>query len=283
MSWTGGPWGESARCVLAPNAGPMTLDGTNTWVLARPGASLAVVVDPGPDDEGHLAAVRAAVAAGEARVGLVLLTHSHPDHAEGARRFAELTGAPVRALDPAFRLGSEGLADGDVIELGGLEIRVVGTPGHTSDSLSFLLAQDGALLTGDTVLGRGSTVIAYPDGRLGDYLESLHRLADLVAGGFGPGGAGGAVTAILPGHGPVLSDPAGVIEGYLLHRGERLAQVAAAVSAGARTPPAVVEIVYAEVDRELRPMAELSVRAQLDYLGVTDRPSGTDQPTGMDY
>lgn len=280
MSWTGGAWGESVRCVLAPNAGPMTLDGTNTWVLARPGASLAVVVDPGPDDEGHLVAVRDAVAAGEASVGLVLLTHSHPDHAEGARRFAELTGAPVRALDPAFRLGSEGLADGDVIELGGLEIRVVGTPGHTSDSLSFLLAQEGGLLTGDTVLGRGSTVIAYPDGRLGDYLESLHRLADLVAGG---GGGGGGVTAVLPGHGPVLSDPAGAIEGYLLHRGERLAQVAAAVSGGARTPAAVVEVVYAEVDRALWPMAELSVRAQLDYLGVTDSQGGTDSLSGLGY
>ena len=280
MSWTGGAWGESVRCVLAPNAGPMTLDGTNTWVLARPGASLAVVVDPGPDDEGHLVAVRDAVAAGEASVGLVLLTHSHPDHAGGARRFAELTGAPVRALDPAFRLGSEGLADGDVIELGGLEIRVVGTPGHTSDSLSFLLAQEGGLLTGDTVLGRGSTVIAYPDGRLGDYLESLHRLADLVAGG---GGGGGGVTAVLPGHGPVLSDPAGAIEGYLLHRGERLAQVAAAVSGGARTPAAVVEVVYAEVDRALWPMAELSVRAQLDYLGVTDSQGGTDSLSGLGY
>ena len=278
MSWTGGPWGDSVRCVLAPNAGPMTLDGTNTWVLARPGASLAVVVDPGPADEGHLQAVRDAAAAGGARVGLVLLTHSHPDHAEGAQRFAELTGAPVRALDPAFRLGSEGLADGDVVELGGLEIRVVGTPGHTSDSLSFLLAGDGGLLTGDTVLGRGSTVIAYPDGRLGDYLDSLHRLADLVGGG-----PGGAVTAVLPGHGPVLTDPAGAIEGYLLHRGERLAQVAAAVSAGARTPAAVVEVVYAEVDRALWPMAELSVRAQLDYLGVTDSPGGTDSLSGLDY
>ena len=153
-----------------------------------------------------------------------------------------------------------------MIELGGLEIRVVGTPGHTSDSLSFLLAGDGGLLTGDTVLGRGSTVIAYPDGRLADYLESLHRLADLV----GTGGSASAVTAVLPGHGPVLPDPADAIEGYLRHRGERLAQVAAAVSAGASTPAAVVEVVYAEVDRALWPMAELSVRAQLDYLGVTD-------------
>jgi glyoxylase-like metal-dependent hydrolase (beta-lactamase superfamily II) len=110
------------------------------------------------------------------------------------------------------------------------------------------------------VLGRGSTVIAHPDGRLGDYLDSLRLLARLVASG--------AVSAVLPGHGPVLPDPAGAIDGYLAHREERLAQVAAAVAAGARTPRAVVEAVYAEVDPALWPAAELSVRAQLDYLGV---------------
>lgn len=260
MSWQGGPWGTSARCVLAPNAGPMTLDGTNTWLLARPGSAEGVVVDPGPDDEGHLLSVVAAAEDAGVRVGLVLLTHGHPDHAAGATRFAELVGAPVRALDPALRLGSEGLADGDVVEVGGLELRVVGTPGHTSDSLSFLLAEEGGLLTGDTVLGRGSTVIAYPDGRLGDYLDSLDRLGALAGMGV--------VTAVLPGHGPVLSDPVAAIDGYTAHRRERLAQVSAAVAAGARTPGAVVEVVYRDVDRALWPAAELSVRAQLDYLGV---------------
>jgi len=271
VSWSGGPWGASARCVLAPNAGPMTLDGTNTWVLARPGSSVAVVVDPGPEDAGHLAAVRAAVDSSGARVALVLLTHSHPDHAESARTFAGLVGAPVRALDPGFRIGSEGLAGGDVVEVGGLEIRVVATPGHTSDSLSFLLAEDGGLLTGDTVLGRGSTVIAHPDGRLGDYLASLQLLASLAGTG--------EVAAVLPGHGPVLDDPAGAIEGYLAHREERLAQVAAAVAGGARTVQAVVEVVYAAVDRALWPAAELSVRAQLDYLGVDQRPAAR-EPNG---
>jgi glyoxylase-like metal-dependent hydrolase (beta-lactamase superfamily II) len=258
VTWLGGPWGSTARCVLAPNPGPMTLDGTNTWVLASPGASMGVVVDPGPDDEGHLAAVLDAARQVDVRVGLVLLTHSHPDHAAGARRFAELAHAPVRALDPAFRHGPEGLADGDVIELGELEIRVVGTPGHTSDSLSFLLASEGALLTGDTVLGRGTTVIAHPDGNLGDYLASLHRLADLAGTG--------SVSAVLPGHGPILDDPAEAIAGYLAHREQRLGQVEAAVAAGAETARAVVEQVYADVDPVLWPAAELSVRAQLDYL-----------------
>jgi glyoxylase-like metal-dependent hydrolase (beta-lactamase superfamily II) len=166
----------------------------------------------------------------------------------------------VRALDPAQRLGEEGLSDGEVLEVAGLQIRVVGTPGHTADSLSFLVAADGGLLTGDTVLGRGTTVVAYPDGRLADYLDSLERLAAMAGSG--------RVERVLPGHGPVLDDPAGALDRYLEHRRQRLAQVAAAVDAGDRTPAAVVARVYADVDRALWPAAELSVRAQLEYLGV---------------
>jgi glyoxylase-like metal-dependent hydrolase (beta-lactamase superfamily II) len=238
----------------------MTLDGTNTWLLYEPGTDICIVVDPGPDHERHLRAVLAAAGADGHRVGAVLLTHGHPDHAEGARRFAELAGVGVRALDRAQRLGSEGLADGDVVALGGLEVRVVGTPGHTADSLSFLVPADGSLLTGDTVLGRGTSVVAHPDGRLGDYLASLERLSALAAGG--------AVTRVLPGHGAVLDDPARVLTAYLAHRRERLEQVATAVGAGDRTARAVVERVYADVDRALWPAAELSVMAQLEYLGV---------------
>ncbi|WP_232248094.1 MBL fold metallo-hydrolase [Streptacidiphilus rugosus] len=249
---------ERAALVLAPNPSPMTLEGTNTWILAEPGSTQAVVVDPGPLDEGHLAAVLAAVEARGCRVAATLLTHGHPDHAEGAERFAALSGSGVRALDPALRLGEEGLSDGDVLEYGGLEVRVVGTPGHTSDSLCFTLPADGAVLTGDTVLGRGTTVVAHPDGRLGDYLDSLRRLRALAADRD--------VTTILPGHGPVLSDALGAVEYYLAHRENRLAQVAAAVAAGARTPAEVVATVYADVDRALWPAAEWSVRAQLEYL-----------------
>src|SRR5690348_655800 len=166
----------------------MTLDGTNTWILRAPGEEGCVVIDPGEEDEPHLA-----LAAATGPVAIVLLTHRHDDHAAGARRFAELTGAPVRALDPSLVLGSEALGDGDVVAAAGCEVRVVATPGHTSDSLSFLLDGPGdpAVLTGDTVLGRGTTVIAHPDGALGPYLGSLRRLADLADG-----------TAVLPGHGP---------------------------------------------------------------------------------
>jgi glyoxylase-like metal-dependent hydrolase (beta-lactamase superfamily II) len=236
----------------------MTLDGTNTWIVAEPDSPLAVVIDPGPLDERHLARVVAAAEEAGKRVALTLLTHGHPDHAEGAARFAELTRTPVRALDPALRLGDEGLAAGDSVTTGGLELRVVATPGHTADSLSFHLPADGAVLTGDTVLGRGTTVVAHPDGRLGDYLDSLRRLQALTVDG--------GVDTVLPGHGPVLADARGAVEYYLAHRAGRLAQVETAVEAGHRTPAAVVAQVYADVDRALWPAAELSVRAQLDYL-----------------
>src|SRR5215831_1568563 len=96
-----------ARCVLAPNPSPMTLDGTNTWVIAEPGSAQAVVVDPGPDDESHLRRVYDQVTSAGQRVAGILLTHSHPDHAEGAATFAAMTGAPVQAADPAYRLGAE--------------------------------------------------------------------------------------------------------------------------------------------------------------------------------
>ena len=263
-SWSGGPVGAASACVLAPNPGPMTLDGTNTWVLRADPGGPSVVVDPGPLDEGHLDAV--ARAAGT--VAAVLLTHGHLDHSEGARALAERVGCRVRALDPAHRLGREGLGDGDVVTAGDLELRVVGTPGHTSDSLSFLVTGEGALLTGDTVLGRGTSVVAHPDGRLGDYLSSLERLRRL---------AGTHEARVLwPGHGPVLSDPLTVVEGYLAHRRDRLEQVREALRGlgPSASPRAVVERVYAEVDPVLWDAAERSVRAQLEHLSGRGGPAG---------
>ncbi|MFJ8732010.1 MBL fold metallo-hydrolase [Streptomyces bauhiniae] len=254
-----GPATERAVNVLAPNASPMTLDGTNTWIVAEPDSDLAVVIDPGPLDDGHLREVVDTAEKAGKRIALTLLTHGHPDHAEGASRFAEITGTRVRALDPALRLGDEGLGAGDVVMVGGLELRVIPTPGHTADSLSFHLPADRAVLTGDTILGRGTTLVAHPDGRLGEYLASLRRLRSLTVDD--------GVHTVLPGHGPVLEDAQGAVEFYLAHRAHRLAQVETAVENGHRTAEAVVAHVYADVDRSLWPAAELSVRAQLDYLG----------------
>jgi glyoxylase-like metal-dependent hydrolase (beta-lactamase superfamily II) len=259
-SWSGGAVTERATCVLAPNPGPMTLDGTNTWVLLEPGATEAVVVDPGPLDEGHLRAVLDHVDALGARVALTVLTHGHHDHAEAAPRFAELTGAPIRAVGP----GHDDLGDGDAVRTGGLELRVVATPGHTADSISFALPADRALLTGDTVLGRGTTVVAHPDGELDAYLRSLERIDDLTGGG--------GVTTILPGHGPTVPDAAAMVAFYRVHRAERLEQVRQALADGAATEDDPVEgvlsRVYAEVAREVWPAARMSIRAQLDHLGV---------------
>lgn len=248
---------ERARCVLAPNPSLMTLDGTNTWLISEPGATSAIVVDPGPSDEQHLTRIKAVADEAGLAIGQIVLTHGHPDHSAGTRAFAELTGASVRAVDPAHRLGSEGLPPGSVLSEGGCELEVIATPGHTADSVSLYLRGDQAVLTGDTVLGRGTTVIAH-DGNLGDYLRSLDRLRGLADSN--------PLRALLPGHGPLLSDPLAALDFYITHRAERLAEIRAALAAGDRTRSQIVARVYAAVDHALWPAAELSVLAQLGYL-----------------
>lgn len=266
--WTGGAYGGRGRCVLAPNPGLMTLDGTNTWVLREPGADRSIVVDPGPLHAEHLDAV--AEVAGQ--VDAVVVTHHHLDHTEAARSFAERMGCGVRALDPAQCWRADPLTDGEVIDVAGLRAEVVTTPGHTADSISLLLPADRALLTGDMVLGRGTTVVVHPDGRIGPYLDSIGRMRALVSDG--------RVASLWPAHGPVLDDAAAVLDYYLVHRRERLDQVAAAlerlgvdvsglgpdVAEDPALPRQVVEVVYADVDESLWSAAEWSVRAQLAYL-----------------
>lgn len=256
--WTGGAVTASTTCVLAPNPSPWTLEGTNTWLLTAPGSDRAVVVDPGPDHPGHQALVRRLADERGLRISHVLLTHGHIDHAEGARSFAEALGVGVRALDPDHRLGEEGLVDGDVLDLGDWSVHVVGTPGHSLDSVSFLLPHDSSILTGDTVLGRGTSLVAWPDGRLADYLDSLRRLRDLTDAS--------AVERLLPGHGPVLSSPGTAIDAYLAHRRARLEEVRGVVDSGIVDAAEIVAIVYEDVPREVWPAAELTVRAQLAYL-----------------
>jgi len=239
-----------ASVLLARNPSPMTLDGTNTWLLRAPDSASCLVIDPGPDDPDHLRAVVDAAGG----VTEILLTHGHLDHSAGAAALRALTRAPVRALDPAQRLGGEGLGEGEVVAAAGVEVAVVATPGHTADSLCFAVGD--AVLTGDTVLGRGTTVVAYPDGRLADYLGSLRRLHEL------------GTRTVLPGHGPELPDLAAITSAYLAHREERLEQIRAALDQLGPDAAAmdVVRVVYADVDPVLWPAAELSVRAQLEYL-----------------
>jgi glyoxylase-like metal-dependent hydrolase (beta-lactamase superfamily II) len=247
------PVTATASRLLAPNPGPMTLDGTNTWVLREPSGDACVVVDPGPIEDGHLDDV---VALGHIALGV--LTHGHFDHAECAPQLHELTGAPVVARDPQLCIDAESVPDRPGRSgVAGIEWLTVLTPGHSSDSISLFVDADRALLTGDTVLGTGTAVIAHPDGQLAPYLDSLHRLRDL---------AEAEVDVILPGHGPVVTNPVEVLDYYLVHRQERLDQVRAALAAGDREVEEVVRRVYADVDESLWPYAESSVRAQLDYL-----------------
>ncbi|MCC8929213.1 MBL fold metallo-hydrolase [Rhodococcus sp. BGS-1C] len=242
---------DTAAVLLADNPGRMTLDGTNTWVLRAPGSEDCVVVDPGPKESGHLDAVAAT-----GNVALVLVTHRHRDHTAGLKRFHRKTGAPIRAHSGEFLHGdTDPLVDGEVIDAAGVSITVLSTPGHTADSLSFVL--DDAVLTGDTILGRGTTVLDPQDGSLGDYLTSLDRLEEAGAGKM-----------VLPGHGAEVPDTAEVVRFYRSHRLERLAQVKAALDELGEDakPMQVVKHVYADVDKKLWPAARMSVKTQLAYL-----------------
>ncbi|WP_395729134.1 MBL fold metallo-hydrolase [Nakamurella sp.] len=259
-----------ARVLLAPNPGPMTLDGTNSYLLSGNDGGSVVVVDPGPLHDGHLAEL-----ADAGPVELILITHRHHDHTEGAAALAAATGAVVRAADPAFCIGGDPLRDGETLAAAGLTIEVLATPGHTADSVCFLLpsantdanaddtavgaARGRSVLTGDTILGRGTTVLAPPDGSLRDYLGTLRILAAL-----GP-------ARVLPAHGPQLDDLAEIATAYLAHREQRLDQIRAAlvqlgVDAGAAEVSVVTDVVYHDVDSSVRRAAEFSVAAQLDYL-----------------
>lgn len=233
--------------ILAPNPGPMTLEGTNTYVLGG-----QVVVDPGPADAAHLERLAA--------MGprLILVTHRHPDHTEGAAELARSTGAVLRGLDPDECLGGEPLVDGEWIPVDDVELQILATPGHTADSIC-IVVPGRAVLTGDTILGRGTTVIMHPDGAVGPYLASLDRLEAL-----------GDLEA-LPGHGEPLPSVAAIACDYRAHRLERLDQVRAALerlgaTAADASVAAVTDAVYAAIDPSVRQAAEASTAAQLAYL-----------------
>ena len=237
------------RRVLAPNPGTYTLDGTNTWIV---GAEPTIVIDPGPDDPGHLADV----AREAGRVGAILVTHDHPDHAPGAVPFARLVGAPVYAARLA---GAERLRADQRIRAGATELTAVPTPGHAADHVAFFEPGTGALFTGDAVLGRGTSFIDPPEGDLVRYLRSLSRMLELEP------------RTIHPGHGPVVLDAVGKLREYLAHRREREDQVLEALSGGPRSIAEIVEVIYAAYPKDVHPLAARSVLAHLLKLADEGR------------
>jgi glyoxylase-like metal-dependent hydrolase (beta-lactamase superfamily II) len=246
-------WSELVTRVLAPNPSPMTLEGTNTYVVAAADSRTALVIDPGPPDFEHVE--RVVRSTGARMIELVLLTHTHVDHAEGAVVFAERAGAPLAAIDRAWATADAPvLARGAVLRAGGVLLEAVPTPGHAADHCCFWFGAERAMFTGDHILGRGTTVVEWPGGDMSDYLASLETVRS-----YRP-------RRLYPGHGPLVTDAAAVIAGYVDHRMQREAQVLEGLRAGDRTPAELVRRIYADVDPGLHPFAELSVRAHLVKL-----------------
>jgi len=241
--------------VLAENPSPMTLDGTNTYVIGEAGTGAAFVVDPGPPSDTHRDLVAEVLVDRDATCVAVLVTHHHPDHAAAAAAWAAHFACQVVAPTPDVAGdGGRVVTDGERLTLAGVDVHVVTTPGHSSDHTSYRLG-DGPMLSGDHVLGRGTSVVAWPDGDLAAYLDSLRRVRDL------------RVDALYPGHGPALTDdPTAVIDYYLEHRAFRRTQVLAALEEGPADPASLVRRIYADVDAVLWPAAERSTRATLDLL-----------------
>ncbi|MFV1986366.1 MAG: MBL fold metallo-hydrolase [Gemmatimonadota bacterium] len=248
--------GPSAIAVTAENRDPLTLDGTRTWVM---GTERVAVVDPGPRDAAHLERIDEAIAGRP--VTAICLTHAHADHSASAREAAD-RWAPLHAsAETLRRRGIEGvsLSDGDAIPLGGgpegdQVLHVLASPGHTRDHLAYLHLPTRDLLTGDLVLGTGSSMVAHPDGSVAAYLLSLARLASLRP------------ARLLPGHGPVVVEAGRKLDEYADHRRDRTAQLRAAIEAGIESVEDLVAAVYGTLPPGLRQAAELSLRAHLQHL-----------------
>lgn len=239
--------------VRAANPSPMTLSGTNTYLLGDPAAGDLLVVDPGPARPDHRTAVEAAFAEMSAQAAGVVITHHHPDHAE-AVGWATQWDVPAWAFDPSRVPGARRLADGTTLRAGGVDVTARHLPGHCSDHLCLQIEQTGVVLSGDHILGEGTTVIAWPDGDLTQYLDSLRQLRALRP------------TALYPGHGEVVADAEARIDELAAHRALRTEQILAALADGATTVPEIVTHVYDGLDTRLRPAAQRSVSAHLVAL-----------------
>jgi glyoxylase-like metal-dependent hydrolase (beta-lactamase superfamily II) len=233
------PGHEEILRIVAPNPGPMTLEGTNTYLY---GADPCAVIDPGPDAKDHLDAVRAA-AEERGGIGLVLLTHSHGDHADGAGR-----------------LGVQVVQPGDGEEHLGL--RAVATPGHAPDHVCLMTA-DGVCFSGDLVLGAGSTFVPPDGGSLAAYMDSLRRMQ------------AEPIELIAPGHGPWITDPAAKLAEYVEHREMRERRLLAALERGERSRDALLDEAWNDVPAEMREAAAMVMQAHLDKLDAEGRlPAG---------
>jgi len=241
---------DRVRLILAPNPSPMTLEGTNTYIVGDPHS--VIVIDPGPNDAGHLANIEAAVA--DSNVVAILLTHHHIDHDEVAGRAAEMFGTVIAANAEPERPEEVPVRDGVRFGDDGVFLTPVATPGHSSDHLCFVLEEENALFTGDHILGRGTTVVAFPDGDMGAYMASLERVRDLAKKRF------------YPGHGPLIENGAPVVAEYIEHRKMRERQVIDGLAHGPATVEELVARIYADVDPILHPIAAMSVRAHLAEL-----------------
>jgi glyoxylase-like metal-dependent hydrolase (beta-lactamase superfamily II) len=245
------------RLIRADNPGVMSLTGTNTWILSGREGDATVVIDPGPSLPDHLAAIRSA-----GRPAAIVLTHHHLDHSEAAAGLAEEYDAPVYAALPGLARNTKPLADKDLLAVAGWELAVLATPGHTSDSVCLRI--DGALLTGDTLLGGSTTIIAPPTGSLAEYFDTMRRLSAL------PDAAG------LPGHGPAFASVGAWADQNARYRHERLAQLTETYSGVVAASPgagdeavlrAVASRAYGDGVRPAEPYVEAMVNAQLRFLG----------------
>jgi glyoxylase-like metal-dependent hydrolase (beta-lactamase superfamily II) len=250
---------EIAR-IVAPNPGPMTLAGTNTYVV---GSDPAWIVDPGPADDSHLAAI-AAEAEGRGGIGAIVITHGHLDHSEAAAQLdANVIWGAASGVDEAAALAAAAIAPATVPKVRGSHaapdsdagpFKVIPTPGHADDHVVFLYGE--VCFCGDLVLGEGSSIVPpqVAGGSLADYMRSLDRLEELGA------------TLLCPGHGAWITDPAAKIEAYRRHRLERERRLLDAFEGGERSRARLLATVWDDVPDELRPAAALAMEAHLEKL-----------------
>jgi glyoxylase-like metal-dependent hydrolase (beta-lactamase superfamily II) len=262
------------RRLTVRNPGGYTFHGTNSFLV---GTSDLVVVDPGPEDPEHRAAILAA--AGGAPIRAILITHTHRDHSPGAAALKAATGAEIVGAGPhvfsrALHLGETTtldasadldyapdrvLADGERFDTPAGTFVAVATPGHTANHLSFALEGSGRLFSGDHVMAWSTSIVAPPDGSMADYMAALDRIAARPE------------TIYLPGHGNPVVDGPTFVEGLKAHRLAREAAVLRAIEGGADSVRRIVETVYVDTDRKLWGAAGLSVFAQLEWLVAKGR------------